>query len=121
MSCPRTLPLGVEVCEDIAPDYIWNYIGTDGTPRRSCTQSCGGKPLEMTMCVDELAKNHKYLEDTFSGEWNFLNDDGTVNPIKLEQKGVCYCNGNDMLPDPTMEAHYYRGANGLCTKSKVKY
>ena len=40
---------------------------------------------------------------------------------KIEQKGVCYCNGNDMLPDPTMEAHYYRGANGLCTKSKVKY
>ena len=72
MSCPRTLPLGVEVCQSIAPHYIWNYIGTDGTPRQSCTQSCGGKPIEMSMCIDELASNHKYLEDTFSGKWKFF-------------------------------------------------
>lgn len=119
MSCPRTLPLGVEVCENIAPEYIWDYIGTDGTPRRSCTQSCGGKPVEMTMCVDELSKDHAYLSQRYSGEWGFLNG-GAVDPSKLEQKGVCYCNGNDVLPGP-YEAHYYRGANGLCTKSKVKY
>jgi len=121
MSCPRTLPLGVEVCASFAPQYIWDYIGSDGTPRQACTQSCGGKPIEMTMCVDELSQKGGYLEQYYSGEWNFLDGGGAVIPSKIEQKGVCYCNGNDMLPDPTMEAHYYRGANGLCTKSKVKY
>ena len=75
----------------------------------------------MTMCVDELSQKGGYLEQYYSGEWNFLDGGGAVIPSKIEQKGVCYCNGNDMLPDPTMEAHYYRGANGLCTKSKVKY
>jgi len=122
MSCPRTLPLGVDVCENIAPNYIWDYIGKDGTPRQACTQACGGKPIEIAMCVDELASDNKYLEATFSGKWNFLNG-GVAVEEKLKQKGVCFCNGNNMLGSngATPEAHYYRGANGLCTKSKVKY
>jgi hypothetical protein len=39
----------------------------------------------------------------------------------VKDKGVCFCNGNDMLSDPDQESHYYKGANGLCTKSKVIY
>ena len=76
LSCPRTLPLGLSVCIDSSPSYIWNHIGPDGTPRQSCTQSCGGKPIVMTMCVDDKVP----VDDTdFQGKWNFLTPDTDVS------------------------------------------
>ena len=120
-ACPRTLPLGVDdYCKDNAPMYTWEYIRSNGKPDTSCTQSCGGKPLKVSMCMDELSQTPGYLEANFSGAWAFLNGTLTI-PEKVKDKGVCFCNGNDMLSDPDQESHYYKGANGLCTKSKVIY
>ena len=111
MSCPRTLPLDPDVCRNIgASDYVWDYIGVNGKPREACTQSCGGKPLEVSMCMDDYSSNETYINKTFNDKWR----------INIEDKGQCFCNGNDILPDADKEAHYYRGTNGLCVKSKVK-
>ena len=113
MSCPRTLPLDPSVCENIgAKQYIWEYLGTDGLLRKACTESCGGKPIEVSMCIDSLANNKTYLSETFKGKWT----------ISENQTGQCFCNGNNILGNNNEfpEAHYYKGSNGLCTKSKVK-
>ena len=122
LPCPRLLALGVEgFCADNAPEYIWNHIGSDGTPRQTCTQSCGGKPYKVSMCSDDYSFDSDYLEDKFSGNWDFLFDNGTADTSKLTTKGVCFCNGNDILPASNMEANYFKNYNGLCSKSKVKY
>ncbi len=103
MPCPRTLPLGVDVCEDIAPQYIWNYVGSDGTSRSSCTQSCGGKPIASAICMDEMSLGQEWA-DSFEN-WSF------INKTRGDQ-GTCEC--NDV--DPTFR--YYKGASGTCVKSK---
>ena len=118
-ACPRTLPLDVAHCIEHAPEYLWDYIRYNGQPDQSCTQSCGGKPLDVSMCMDEMSQNSGYLQAQFSEHWDFMNLSETI-PEKTQHKGVCFCNGTDMLPGPE-ESHYYRAANGLCTKSKVKY
>ena len=43
------------------------------------------------------------------------------NTDNIEDKGKCFCNGNNLAAEPTLyEYHYYRSFTGLCVKSKVK-
>jgi hypothetical protein len=99
MSCPRTLPLDPDVCREIgASDYVWNYIGSDGTSREACTQSCGGKPLKVSICMDEFTSNITYINKTFDDNWV---------GIDINKKGQCFC-----------KKGFYKATNGLCVKSK---
>lgn len=161
LSCPRTLALGLSVCESEFPEYIWDHVGADGTPRRSCTQSCGGKPLLMSVCSDDSFFNlniSMLIEKTSGADWDFINqsmlnnnldyttlDGFNINNLSdiinntvisnvseiemkhfyntndIEDKGKCFCNGNNLAAEPTLyEYHYYRSFTGLCVKSKVK-
>lgn len=104
-SCPRTLPLGLNTCPS---QYKWDYIASNGESRQACTQSCGGKPVDVAMCMDELSQQPGYLNETFSGNWEFL-----IDTNKTEDLGTCFCNKNDING-----VHYYKGVNGLCVKSK---
>ena len=98
-SCPRTLELAVSVCEEFSPSYIWEYMSPDGTPRKACTQSCGGKPETMTMCADERISNETFLNNTFIGKWDFIrntaelfmkNDTTSGEGIYVKDDGVEY-------------------------------
>ena len=60
------------------------------------------------MCMDELSQQSGYLNETFSGNWEFL-----IDKNKTEDIGTCFCNKNDING-----VHYYKGVNGLCVKSK---
>jgi hypothetical protein len=91
--------LDPDVCREIgASDYVWNYIGSDGTSREACTQSCGGKPLKVSICMDEFTSNITYINKTFDDNWV---------GIDINKKGQCFC-----------KKGFYKATNGLCVKSK---
>ena len=76
--------LGLSVCESEFPEYIWDHIGADGTPRRSCTQSCGGKPLLMSVCSDDNFFNlniSMLIEKTSGVDWDFINQSMLNNTL----------------------------------------